>query len=238
VQRPFYPEGDACHCYLLHPPGGVVGGDRLEIRVDVGAGAHVLLTTPAAGKFYRSGGRQAQQRVSIRIDGGNAEWMPQETIFYPGAVARQQTIVRMRTGSRFIGWEIACLGLSARAEPFTSGLLQQNFELWLEQRPLLVDVLQLDAAAPTLRARWGLAGNSVVGTFAAYPATRDDVEMLRGLEPGGESLAALTLVDGVLTGRCFGMQADAVKRRFVEWWKCLRPRIMRREAHLPRIWAT
>ena len=37
VQRPFYPEGPGVpHVYLLHPPGGIVGGDSLRVEVSVG----------------------------------------------------------------------------------------------------------------------------------------------------------------------------------------------------------
>ena len=57
VQRPFYPEGpEVCHTYLLHPPAGIAAGDRIEAAVSVEEGAHVLLTTPGAAKWYRSGG--------------------------------------------------------------------------------------------------------------------------------------------------------------------------------------
>ena len=90
VQRPFYPEGGVCHVYIVHPPGGVVGGDRLELRVACGEGTHVLLTTPAAGKFYRSGERPQRQRISFDLHGSTLEWLPQETIYYPGATVRQQ----------------------------------------------------------------------------------------------------------------------------------------------------
>src|SRR5262245_10241542 len=65
VQRPFYPEGGVAHVYLVHPPGGVVGGDQLRLSVLAEEGAHALLTTPAATKFYRSDGRVARQRQEI-----------------------------------------------------------------------------------------------------------------------------------------------------------------------------
>ncbi len=67
VQRPFYPEDDVCHLYLLHPPGGVVGGDSLHIQADAGAGAHALVTTPGATKFYLSAGASAQQVQILRV---------------------------------------------------------------------------------------------------------------------------------------------------------------------------
>ena len=56
VQRPFYPEGETCHLYLLHPPGGIVGGDTLDISVRLDAKSHALITMPGASKFYRSNG--------------------------------------------------------------------------------------------------------------------------------------------------------------------------------------
>src|SRR5262245_14402851 len=87
VQRPFYPEGDVCHVYLVHPPGGVVGGDTLELRARVHDGAHALITTPAATKFYRSEGRMARQVQDIALDAAIFEWLPQETILFADAHA-------------------------------------------------------------------------------------------------------------------------------------------------------
>src|SRR6476620_11342443 len=87
VQRPFYPEGDVAHVYLVHPPGGVVGGDQLRLNVLAREGAHALITTPAATKFYRSDGRVAHQRQEIVADAASIEWLPQETIVFPDARA-------------------------------------------------------------------------------------------------------------------------------------------------------
>ncbi len=87
VQWPFYPEQQVCHVYILHPPGGIVGGDTLHIQVLVETGAQVLLTTPAANKFYRSNkGATARLRQSLTVGEGAAlEWFPQEAIVFDGA---------------------------------------------------------------------------------------------------------------------------------------------------------
>jgi urease accessory protein len=239
VQRPFYPEGGVCHVYVVHPPGGVVGGDRLALRFEAGEGAQVLLTTPAAGKFYRSGGRPQLQDVDIGLRGAALEWLPQETIYYPGATARQRLQVRLDAASRFIGWDIGCLGLPARGEAF-AGSVAQGFEVWLEARPLLLDQLRLDDGAGTLHATWGLASFPVLGTFAAYPAVPADLEAALAAAGIGEEdgRCGLSLVDGLLVGRCLARHGDRAKRLFETLWRELRPRLLGRPAHAPRIWAT
>ncbi len=240
VQRPFHPEGEVCHVYLIHPPGGVVGGDRLDIRIAAAPGSHALVTTPAAGKFYRSAVREARQTVDIELNRACFEWLPQETIFYRDAHVRTLTRVRVDDASRFIAWEVGCYGLTARDEPFSSGRVLQGFEIWNGQQPLLHDHLRLDGADDMMKARWGLAGLPVLGTLLAYPMKKEDVAVLRELDAlnSDGALIGLTLVDGVLVCRCVAAHADAVKRRFVALWQQLRPRLMGRAASAPRIWAT
>ena len=255
VQRPFYPEGDPCHVYLVHPPGGVVGGDELRIDVQVDVGAHALITTPAATKFYRCDGRFSSQTQELRAAGATLEWLPQENIFYRGADARTATRVHIDPHSRFIGWEINCLGLPARGEPFDAGALRLDLELWRGQTddavfelskhcdnemrnvPIFLDRLRLTGESPARGARWGLAGQEAVGTLLATPATRAHIDSIRELI-ADEPYAAVSLVDGVLVLRALAPQAEAVRKLFTAAWQRLRPAIIGRDAVLPRIWNT
>ncbi|HEU5134238.1 MAG TPA: urease accessory protein UreD [Steroidobacteraceae bacterium] len=256
VQRPFYPEGDPCHVYLVHPPGGVVGGDELRIDVLVDANAHALLTTPAATKFYRCDGRVSSQTQELRAAGATLEWLPQENIFFRGADARTATRVHVDAHSRFIGWEINCLGLPARGEPFDSGALRLDLELWrtvptdepaairsgpfcyeMGTVPIFLDRLRLKGESAARGARWGLAGQEAVGTLLATPATREDVEPIRELV-ADLPYAAVSLVDGVLVLRALAPQAEALRNLFIAAWQRLRPRVIGRAAVLPRIWST
>jgi urease accessory protein len=243
VQRPFYPEGDPCHVYLVHPPGGVVGGDELRIDVQVDRGAHALITTPAATKFYRCNGRVSSQTQELRAAGATLEWLPQENIFYRGADARTATRVQVGADSRFIGWEINCLGLPARGEPFDAGSLRLDLELWkncdneMRNVPIFMDRMRVAGASGARLASWGLAGQEAVGTLLATPATREQVDSIRELL-ADKPFAAVSLVDGVLVLRALAPQAEAVRNLFISAWRCLRPRIIGREAMLPRIWNT
>jgi urease accessory protein len=256
VQRPFYPEGDPCHVYLVHPPGGVVGGDELRIDVQVDPGAHALITTPAATKFYRCDGRVSSQTQELHASGATLEWLPQENIFFRGADVRTATRVHVEQNSRFIGWEINCLGLPARDEPFDAGTLRLDLELWrghgveavdlnrprdcdneMRDVPIFLDRLRLHGEAAARGALWGLAGQEAVGTLLATPATRAQVESIRELV-ADIPFASVSLVDGVLVLRALAPQAEAVRTLFICAWQRLRPAIIGREAVLPRIWST
>ena len=237
VQRPFHPEANACHAYIVHPPGGVVGGDRLELEVEAGAGSHVLLTTPAATKLYRSGGKLARQVQRVDAADAVVEWLPQETIFYRGATVRSETIIQLRGSSKFIGWEIPCFGMPARQEVFDAGELRLNLELWLDQAPLLVDRMRICGSDESRTSPWGLGGHQAVGTLLAYPADGKALELARSATAPRAELA-VTLVDGVLVCRCVAEQAEAVKHLFITIWQLLRPCLLGRPAVLPRIWRT
>ena len=237
VQRPFYPEGGVCHVYLVHPPGGVVGGDQLELRVSVAEGAHALITTPAATKFYRSDARIARQTQDITMGAATFEWLPQETILFPDAYANIATRVRLSERSRFIGWEIVCYGRPASGLGFSGGRAHQDFELWLNDVPLTLDHLRLDGGSDTMTARYGLAGQPVLGTMFAFPADDALLELARTVTVAGVQ-SACTKVDGVLACRALGAQADAVRRQLASIWALIRPHVVGRAAVPPRIWAT
>lgn len=241
IQRAFHPEGDPCHVYIVHPPGGVVGGDELRIDVQADPGAHALITTPAATKFYRCASRSSSQAQELRAAAATLEWLPQENIFYRGADVRTVTRVSIDAASKFIGWEIACLGLPARGELFDAGALRLDLELWRDNErgsaPVFIDRLRLAGDSRVRAARWGLGGHTAVGTLLATPATeihRDRVRSLCEAHPH----AAVSLVDGVLVLRALAAQAESIRKLFISAWHSLRPAVIGREAVPPRIWAT
>ena len=237
VQRPFYPEGDVCHVYLVHPPGGVVGGDHLQLQARVERDAHALITTPAATKFYRAAQqRQAVVQQQLSLQHATLEWLPQEAIYFDHAVVRTATRVNLDAHSRLL-LELSCYGRLACEEPFNHGHIHQAFELWRDDQPVLLDRLHIAGDSLMQQAPWGLAGMSALGTLLVYPARVDDVIAVRDCGVDAAQLSC-TLVDEVLVCRCLSMDGLQLKQQLLKVWQCLRPRVIQREAVLPRIWAT
>ncbi|RZJ24559.1 MAG: urease accessory protein UreD [Haliea sp.] len=138
ILQSLYPEGPGiCHNVLVHPPGGLVGGDHLDIGIRVAGGAHGLLTTPGASRFYRSTGPLASQRTRIALEAGaRFEWLPLEMLCYSGCLAENRLDMHLAQGAEMMGWDIAALGLPESGQPFESGSLLQHLELrnaWLER---------------------------------------------------------------------------------------------------------
>lgn len=241
VQRPFHPEGAVCHVYVLHPPGGIVGGDELRIEVDVETGAHALLTTPAAGKFYRSAGCAARQAQHLRVAAGAAlEWLPQENIVYDGAIARSLTRIDVEQRARFMVWETVCLGRPAAGEIFTHGLFEQRLEVYRDGHPLLLECSRYEGGGDMLRAPWGMGSAPVAATMICAPCGEAELAAARAAmatAAAGEHIAA-TLVDGLLLLRYRGARSDLARAHFVRLWSALRPLCLGRAACPPRIWNT
>ncbi|TNF36172.1 MAG: urease accessory protein UreD [Gammaproteobacteria bacterium] len=240
VQKPFYPEGDVCHVYLLHPPGGVVGGDELQLDVKLQQQAHALMTTPAAGKFYRSDGRVAHLNQQLNVEDDSVlEWLPQETILFSACNVHMTTRVSLQGRAKFIGWEILCLGRPASGERFDQGYARQHFEIWREQQPLLIDRARLEGGSEVLQASWGMRSFTVTGTLIATHADKVVLDEVRAhIEHAEQGLFSATLMDDVLVIRALTQQAEHVRQQFIELWKIIRPQLLQRAACPPRIWAT
>ena len=241
VQRPFHPGDGVCHLYLLHPPGGVAGGDTLDVDVLARTGAAALVTTPAATKAYRTLGAPSAMRQTLVVEGNaSLEWLPQETILFGGSACRTLTEVRLAKGARFAGWEVFALGREHSGDHYTHGSFRQQVQLHVAGALCVRELQDFAAGDPALVARWGLASRRAFGTLYAAPADEDVLARARHAlgEPPDGVHAGATLLDGVLAVRAVGTAAADVRTALTRAWSGVRPLVIGAEPTLPRIWAT
>ena len=254
VQKPFYPEDGVCHVYLLHPPGGVVGGDELSVSVSAGKGSAALITTPGATRVYRSAGPLSTIKYQLNVEAGaSLEWLPQDSILYGGSRLSQEMEVRVASGSRFCGWDITSMGRPASGDHYSSGEFDQGFRLYVDSLPVLMERQRWRAGAEAgteagagavagtgvLEASWGLSGHTVLGTFYGFPADDDILSHLRPrLEDISAGEIAVTLVDDVLVVRALADDAVALRQVFTDIWLSVREMINGFPPGSPRVWAT
>lgn len=246
ILQSLYPEGDSiCHNVLVHPPGGLVGGDTLDIRLTVGPGAHGLVTTPGATRFYRSSGEVARQQVHARLAAGaRLEWLPLEALAYNQCRAENQAVFELAPGAELMGWDVTALGLPTANRPFSEGSFAQHLEVpgvWLEQGRIDArDTRLLDGPL-------GLAGQRCLATLffvAGEPIPRErreaaldgvreliDAHALRATA-GATSPHPQVLVVRVLAP-LVEPAMDLLKRLRAAW----RLQLWQLQAVPPRIWA-
>jgi urease accessory protein len=238
VQKHLYGDGpEVCQHIIVHPPGGIAGGDRLNIDVKVGADAWAQLTSPGAAKWYRAKG-PAYQQLKLRVEAGaTLEWLPQESILYCGAQAELSTQIDLIGDARLCYWDIVALGRPASGERFDSGHLQAQVDIrrdgqliWHERQRILGNDGLLDSPI-------GLAGQPV---FATLLITGEiGAELLeRCREIPSAVRGDLSQLPGLLVARCLAGEALHARAWLIDLWRLLRPELLGRDAVPPRIWST
>jgi len=241
VQKPLYPEGEAvCHVILIHPPAGIAGGDELSVEVEVAAGAHALLTTPGAGKWYRSAGAPSllTQRIGVAA-GGVCEWLPQESIVFDRALGNLVTEVDLAADAVYLGMEMLCLGRTGSGERFCAGELALATRIRREDRPLWLERGRLVGGSPLLTSAAGLAGQPVTGTLLAA-APNFPIGLLEACreERPASGEGAVSLLPGLFVARYLGPACEPGRAWMLALWRRLRPALIGRAATPPRIWST
>lgn len=245
VQKALYPEGpDIAHAIIVHPPGGVVGGDELRIDVAVADGAAALVSTPGAAKWYRANGQVSRQRLSMDVGPDSAlEWLPQETIFFNEADVQLETTVNLRGNARFIGCDILCFGRTASGEQFNAGRVRQQLRVLRDGQPLWLEQGRLLGGSAQMRSPLGLDGHTVCASLVAIglPMSGALMQSLRercSTAAGGVGKFGATQMKSALLVRYLGDSSEVARHVMLAAWQLLRPALLGRAPAELRIWNT
>lgn len=245
VQKPLYPEDPSiCHAIVVHPPGGVVGGDELQINAHISNRAHAFLSTPGAAKWYRANGHVSRQQLRLEVeDQAVLEWMPQETILFNGADIQLDTSITLSGQASYMGCEILCFGRTASGENFDHGRVRQRLVIYRDGKPLWLEQGSLLGGSKQMTSPLALAGYSVcanmiaVGTLApatVLQAIRSAIGDM-GLDAGK---FGATQMKSVTIVRYLGHSSEVAREVMLTAWKICRPALTAHHAVVPRIWNT
>jgi urease accessory protein len=238
VQKHLYAEGpEVCQHIIVHPPGGIAGGDRLDICATVGANAWAQLTSPGAAKWYRAAG-PAYQTLNLRVAAGaTLEWLPQETIVYAGAQAELTTEIELEGDAKLLYWDIIALGRPASGERFDAGHFQAELNIRRDGQLLWHERQRVGGGDGLLDSPIGLDGKPVFATLLI--SGEIDSELLdRCRNLTTPVRGDLTQLPGLLVARCLANEALQARAWLIELWHLLRPELLDRRAVPPRIWST
>ena len=247
VLQSLYPEGDAiCHNVLVHPPGGLVGGDTLDIRITAGDASHGLITTPGATRFYRSNNELALQRTHITLSGqARLEWLPLEAICYNNCLAENHLTLTLASQAEFIGWDVTAFGLPHAQQPFEVGSFLQHIEVpgvWLERGRLKAEDRRL------MDGPLGLAGHRCLASiFFVAGSKLERGRRARALDVAREVIdahalhptAGATSPDGqIVVVRVLAPMVEPAMALLRQVWAAWRQHFWNLPAANPRIWST
>jgi urease accessory protein len=236
--------GDPPVAVIVTTSGGLVAGDRLDIRVELAAGAAAHVTASAAEKVYRSTGRTTTIKQTLSIGPGAAlEFLPPETILFDGARLRRETIIDLAPGSAFLGGDIVVFGRRARGERFTGGLLREVWELHRDGDVVWGDALHLeDDVGRIIDDPACFDGAAAFATMILSPPAGDGRSLLdcarvvqsacavTGLSAGA------TTVSGLVIARWLAADAAVLRRAYADLACHFRSAALGLPPRLPRVW--
>lgn len=230
--------GDPFTAVLLTTSGGLTGGDKLDIDIDIAEAAAAVVTTQAAEKIYRSTGPECSVRVRISVaPEAWGEWLMQETILFDGARLSRRTEANVAASGRLLAVESLVFGRKAMGEDFARGSVHDVWRVRRGDRLVWIDALKLDGAVMR-REAFGLgeAAGAATLLYVGEDATRH-LDVARAALAETEAQGGATSFDGVLILRLLAADAMVLRAGVAHIIVRLRAAIAGLPAHMPRVWS-
>ncbi len=233
-------EGDALEAVIVNTGGGMTGGDRFTVDMDVGEGAHLVAGTAAAEKIYRSTGPAAEMDVTLKVAaGGHLAWLPQETILFDRARLSRRIDIDVAEGGSLIMVEAVVFGRTAMGEFMTEGQFSDRWRVRLGGKLVYADTARLDSAsldgaiAAQLGRRAVADGGIAMATVLIVPGGAEALEHVRALgdtsSAGFSGEVGISSWNGLAVARLVAKDGAALRRDLVAVLAALGTRV-------PRLW--
>jgi urease accessory protein len=221
---------------LLNTSGGIAGGDRLSIDLEVGQGAAACFTAQAAERFYRAlpGDPPARIRTTLKIGpGAAAEWLPQESILFDRCALDRQLAIEAHADSWFLGVETLLFGRLRSGETIATARIADTIRIRRANRLILHDAIRLDGPVnDLLQNRAIAAGGAAVATLIhVAPDAESRLEVLRAAWQTTTAETGASAWDGMLIGRILAPDGASLRAAIVAGLAALRA-----GRPLPRVW--
>lgn len=218
----------------INTGGGIVGGDRVEVSVDVSPEADAVLSTQSAERIYRSLGPDAQIDVRLLLGhGSRLDWLPQQTILYAGSRLRRHMEVDMSADSRLLMAEILSFGRPASVEVLAPSRISDSWRVRRAGRLIFAEEFRLDGEHNKILQRSAVAGGARCAALLLLvaPDAEERLEALRSALAGSAVEHGASAWNGMLTLRCIGARAADVVTAVSAVVQTLTTR------PLPRVWS-
>jgi urease accessory protein len=226
------PEGEGLSAVLVNTAGGIAGGDRFDIEIATGEGAHLAVTTAAAEKVYRAIGPAARLNIALSAAAGShLAWLPQETILFDRARISRRIDIDLAEGASLLLCEIVVFGRTAMGERMLHGEFVDRWRLRHGGRLAFAETVRLDGDIGEKLAKAAIAkGGAAIGTALIVPGDEALVERIRQLSASFGGEVGISAWNGFAMARFCAQDAARLRADMVA--------VLGRasSASLPRLW--
>jgi urease accessory protein len=224
-----FPNGNDLEAMIVNTAGGMAGGDRFRLDIDVGDNAALTVSTAAAEKVYRSRGDATPNDKRHKIGHpATLRWLPQETIFFDAARLRRSIDIDMAGGARLVVAEAIMFGRTAMGEAVIEGTLFDRWRVRRDGRLVFADTSILDGAIKSKLAARAVANTAVtLATVCISPLTDDQLARIRSQTYAGE--VGISAWNGLAIARLLAHNDEALRHD-------LRLLLQASGETLPRLW--